>query len=91
MWSPLQRMMSGNLESRRFPEGAWRRKNHIAGIATPPFVFSNSCLVSSLNAFIFNPLHIYNTIDIILQLYCRHLYQISKAHVYNQKNESFSS
>lgn len=53
MWSPLQRMMSGNLESRRFPEGAWRRKNHIAGIATPPFVFSNSCLVSSLNAFIF--------------------------------------
>ena len=46
---------------------------------------------SSLNAFIFNPLHIYNTIDIILQLYCRHLYQISKAHVYNQKNESFSS
>ncbi|ABV10667.1 hypothetical protein SGO_0117 [Streptococcus gordonii str. Challis substr. CH1] len=45
-------MRSENLEDRRFPEGAWRLKNHKAGMATPPHVFSNSCLLSSLNSFI---------------------------------------
>ena len=45
-------MRSENLEDRRFPEGAWRLKNHKAGMATPPLIFSNSCLVSSLNSFI---------------------------------------
>jgi hypothetical protein len=45
-------MRSENLEDRRFPEGAWRLKNHKTGMATPPLVSSNSCLVSSLNSFI---------------------------------------
>jgi hypothetical protein len=46
-------MRSENLEDRRFPEGAWRLKNHKAGMATPPLVSSNSCAVSFLNSFIF--------------------------------------
>lgn len=48
----VKRIISGNLEDRRFPEGAWRLKNHRKGTAIPPLVFSNSCFVRDVKDFI---------------------------------------